>query len=571
MTAEAQADVADAGPAPAPASAPPVDGRSAAPPRLWEILGVALPLTGLVLLLQYLANAYSGSFADDDASHYINGLLIHDYLLRGLGRSPIAYLIWFHSHYPLVGIGHWAPGYYLVEALWMLLVSTSLHGTLVLSALVTVTAALLVYVLLRSRVGRIIAVLGATGFVVSPIIQNGSMELMLDIPVALTCLLATLVYARYLRAGTAGSALLFGLVASAAIMIKGNGAALALVPPFAVLITGRWNLFRRRNFWLPVPVVLVLAGAWYAITYGQVAAGFRYAWGIHYMLVALRANSVLLYYGVGPLVLIFAALGLVDVLRHHRADPTLVALAALLLSVWVFQMIAPAAIQDRYLAPLLAPVFFFAGCGLFLVSQRLARQARSPAILRSVLVAITALSMVPAALSANYLPDNGYFAAARLVRRLVPAKNPVVLVVTPPPGEGAMISALASMDPARPSLFVVRGSRLLGGGGYNNSQYVPRFAHVSQVMAAIDHYGIPLLVFRDDSWVHAWEHIRQVKEAVLREGTRWQVVARTGPAADPVIIMRLLENDQRTVDPRALVRLSGPKALRPQRRRQSGR
>ncbi|MDE2335027.1 MAG: glycosyltransferase family 39 protein [Rhodospirillales bacterium] len=532
-----------------------------APTPLWEVLGLALPLTGLVLLLQYLANAYSGTFADDDASHYINGLLIHDYLLHGLGRSPISYLIWFHSHYPLVGIGHWAPGYYLVEALWMLLVSTSLHGTLVLSALVTTTLALVVYILLRRRVGWLIAMLGAVGLVVSPIIQNGSMELMLDIPVALTSLLAALAYARYLRAGTAGSALLFGVVASAAIMIKGNGAALALVPPIAVLVTGRWNLLRQRNFWLPVPVVLVLAGAWYAITYSQIAAGFRYAWGLHYMLVALRANSAILYHGVGPVVLVFAAMGVFDTLRYRRGDPTWAVLVALLFGVWLFQMIAPAAIQDRYLAPLLAPVFCFAGIGLYRVARRVARRGLLPAVVRPALVAVTALSLVPAALSANRLPDNGYFAAARLVRKLVPAQNPVVLVVTPPPGEGAMISALASIDPARPSLFVVRGSRLLGGGGYNNSQYLPRFSHVQQVIHAIDHYGIPLLVFRDDRRVGAWEHIRQVREAAFREGSRWQIIARTGPAAHPVIIMRLRENDQRVADPRALVRLSGPKAL----------
>lgn len=542
--------------------APSLTERAIAPLGIWEVVGVAAPILGLVMLLQYLANAYSGSFVDDDASHYISGLLIHDYLLHGLGQSPIAFLVWFHSHYPLVGIGHWAPGYYLVEALWMLLVSTNLHGMLVLSALVTTVVATIIYILLRNRSGRLVAILGAVGFVVSPIIQNGSMELMLDIPVALTSLLAALVYGRFLRDESARGSLLFGFVASAAIMIKGNGGALALVPPFAILITGRWDLIRKRNFWLPVPVVLVIAGAWYAVTYSQVAAGFRYAWGIHYMLVALRANSMILYDGVGPFVFALAALGLVGALRYSRADLTLVALAALLFSVWLFQMIAPAAIQDRYLAPLLAPVFVFAGCGLFRLSQMLARHTLSPGVARLALVGAAALSLIPAATSANNLPNKGYFAAARLVRRLVPAGNPVVLVVTPPPGEGAMISALASMDPARPSLFVVRGSRLLGGGGYNTSQYVPRFAHVRQVIAAIDHYGIPLLVFRDDKQPHAWAHIRQVREAALREGARWQVVVRTGPASNPVIIMRLRENNHRKADPRALVRLSGPRALR---------
>jgi hypothetical protein len=536
--------------------------RAVAPAPAWELSAIALAIAGLVVLLQYRAHAYSVSFTDDDASHYINGLLIHDYLLHGLGSSPIAFLARFHSHYPLVGIGHWAPGYYVVEALWMLLVSTSLHGTLVLSALVTTVVALLIYMLLRDQTGRLIAALGAVGFVASPIVQNGSMQLMLDIPVALASLLAALVYARYLRTGSAGSAWLFGLLAGAAIMIKGNGAALALVPPLAILITGRWSLLRRVTFWLPAPVVLVIAGLWYAITYREIAAGFRYAWGLHYTLVALRDNDLILLDGVGPLVLALCAWGIVDMLRHGRDDARLVALAALLFSVWIFQMIVPAAIEGRYLAPLLPAVLIFAGRGLLLLSRLAARHTASPGVARTVLAGITCLSFVPSALSAKQLPDDGYFAAARIVRGLLPADNPAVLVVTPPEGENAMIAALASMDTTRPNLFVIRASRLLGGGGYNNEDYAPRFSDVADIMAAIDRYGVPLLVLREDRRPSGWAHIRQVQAASRREGTQWEVVARTGPVSDPVLIIRLHENDHRVVDAQALERLSAPRALR---------
>lgn len=529
--------------------------------RAWDVPCVALIILVAVVLLQYAANAYSVAFIDDDASHYVSGLLIHDYLRHGLGQSPIPFLIRFYDHYPLVGIGHWAPGYYVVVALWMLLAGISLHGTLVLSALVTTAVATLVYVLLRNRTGHAVALFGALGFVASPIIQNGSMELMLDIPMALMTLLAAMTYARFLRSGTAWSALLFGLLASAAIMIKGNGAALALLPPIAVLVTGRWTLPRDWRFWLPVPIVLVMAGPWYALTYGHIADGFRYAWGLSYALVALRANSVILFQGVGPLVLALAGWGIVDMWRGRRSDPTLAALLSLLVGVWVFQMVAPAAIQDRYLAPLLAPLLVFAGLGVFAASRLIFRGLRSRGLGGAALACVALASMVPSALSANYLPNDGYLAAARAVRQLARPENPTVLVVAPATGESAMISALAAVDPARPSFFVVRGVRLLGGGGYNNDDYVPRFSEVGDVIAAIDRYAIPLLVFRGDRSPRAWAHIGQVREALRREGKEWEIVARAGPADDPVLIVRLHENDHRRTDVRALEKLSAPRGL----------
>src|SRR5579862_7406778 len=161
---------------------------------LLELVGAALLLFGATLCLQYLAGAYVAELQDDDASHYISGALVHDYLMHGGHGSPIAYLRDFHAHYPLVGIGHWPPLYYLIEAVWMVPFGPSRAAMLLLSATVTAATAITIYVVATKYASRIVAGVAAVAFVAAPNVQVGTSELMLDVPVALGCLLAALVY-----------------------------------------------------------------------------------------------------------------------------------------------------------------------------------------------------------------------------------------------------------------------------------------------------------------------------------------------------------------------------------------
>ncbi|WP_428489946.1 hypothetical protein [Rhodopila sp.] len=114
---------------------------------MWRVARVAIAaglLLVLTVILQNHAGAFDAEFSNDDSSHVVSGLLLHDYLTRGLlasggPASPIGFLTSFHSHYPLVGIGHWGPLYYAVEAGWMLAFGTTRSALLLLSAVVTVT------------------------------------------------------------------------------------------------------------------------------------------------------------------------------------------------------------------------------------------------------------------------------------------------------------------------------------------------------------------------------------------------------------------------------------------------
>jgi hypothetical protein len=525
---------------------------------------VVVICAALVVATQLRAGCFSAEFGDDEASHYVSGLLIYDYLRSGLSQGPISYLKWYHSHYPLVGIGHWGPVFYGIEALWMAIFSASRVSVLLLSASLTTATALLIYrygtVHLRLR--RMAAGFAAVAFVISPIAQEGSSAVMLDIPITFCAMLALFAYTRYVLTERWIYSALFGLVAGAAMLIKGNGALLALLPPFAVVFARKWRLILRPSFWASAVIAGVMAAPWYLVTYGQVSAGFRYSWGLDYLRTAVTLNSEILYSAVRPLVLLLAAAGLL--VGWRRTDGAALtgytSAAALLAAVWVFQSVAPAAIQDRYLAPLLPSLFMLAALGVVeaarLVSRWLPGGSRR---LEPLVMALAVLSLLPSALAAERKQQQGFRELAQVVWANRNELNPVVLVVARNSGEAAALAELAMADPARPSLFAVRGSRLLGGGGYNRQDYMPKFADASQVASEINAYNIPLVLYQADPG--GWEHVAQVESIRIGAKVPWQVLGVAGAANAPVTLYKLLQANGRHTDIKRLLELTGPRTL----------
>lgn len=127
--------------------------------------------------------------------------------------------------------------------------------------------------------------------------------------------------------------------------------------------------------------------------------------------------------------------------------------------------------------------------------------------------------------------------------------------------EGPIIAELALRDPHRPSLFAVRGSRLLGGGGYNNTDYAPRFADATAAAAELDRYAIPLVVLRKPGLPDDWAHIDQIEEARRLEPARWQLLYSDQTSSPKTQLYRLVGNDKRVADISALIALSAPHSL----------
>jgi hypothetical protein len=220
-----------------------------------------LPVFALVVLLQWTHGAYRAEFGahPDEAAHYVTGLMVHDYIAAGLPRHPFAYARNYYNHYPKVALGNWPPGFYLIQSAWTLAFSPDRVSVLLLMAFMTGLVALLVIRALAAQLGVAYGVLGGALFIAFPLVQQYSARVMTEVPVALFSLLATLSFARYLRRGRTSDSVIFGLFASAAIMTKGTGLALALVPPLAVLSRAA-STCEAAELWWPVAIVSLLCG-----------------------------------------------------------------------------------------------------------------------------------------------------------------------------------------------------------------------------------------------------------------------------------------------------------------------
>ncbi len=399
---------------------------------------------------------------------------------------------------------------------------------------------------------------------------------MLDVPVAIACLAAAIAFARYLATPRPGWSALFGVPAAIAILTKGNGLALALLPPFALLFSRRFDLLRRLSFWAPLPIVAVLTGPWDILTSGQVEAGFRYHWGFDYSATALWSNPNFVLKSTGPVLAAAAVVGLATVIiKKGEQNALLVSMAALLCAVWTFQSIVPAGIQDRYLIPLFPPLVILAVHGavscvewicslLVRVKQPVGHQLAMASFndRRALLpVALVFATAIPFAMMTTAVPAASFAAPADAVWGARLPTNPVVLLAVPADREGTAVADLAMRDPDRPSLFAVRGSKLLGGGGFNNQDYIPRYNDLNAVSAAIDHYAIPFVLFSTRQGSDEWQHISQIEAIASRLQDRWKPVKSWQDSGLTTILYRIAGNDGKSTDTAALLELSAPRAL----------
>ncbi|MEO6022699.1 MAG: glycosyltransferase family 39 protein [Burkholderiales bacterium] len=519
--------------------------------RLGQVLqNNIFPFTAALLALvaaQFWLGAFDAEMVGDSASHYVSGMFIAD-LLRGGIFHPIERLRDFAAHYPLVGIGHWPPFYYGVEAVWSLVAPFDQRMLLLAAA----TAALVpatIYALLRPRLGVVPAIFGASAIVLCPMVLNEVTTLMLDIPVALGCLAATVSFAQFLRTGRPLPGVLFAIIAATTLMVKGNAGCLVFMPLVAIVVTEKFERLRSPWLWVSIPIVLLLAGPWYLFTHKMVEAGYRGTFGINYALLSLGTDLRAMFFAAGAGVLLAAIGGVWVVFRQRQyLDPLWGTFFALIVSVLVFQAIVPVALEGRYILPALPPLFALAAFGV----------SRLPDYSTPKIVFIIMLVLIlPGMWTVLARPHMGIREATETALREMPSNNRALLVISDPDGEGAAISELVRLRIPSSDVFGVRGVRLLGGGGYNNQDYIPLYRTLDEVAAAIRTYRIPLLLLRNPNRRGQWAHIKQVADLVARDPGRYQLVW----AGKGGMLYKVTESYSMPGDRKLLTELSAPHAL----------
>ncbi|HSJ03138.1 MAG: hypothetical protein ACAI34_00575 [Verrucomicrobium sp.] len=470
---------------------------------MWLLCWTVLFLVALGL--QWRSQAYSSDLGGDpdEAAHAVTSLMVRDYLFQAPGSHPLRFAEDYYERMPKVALGHYPPGFYALAGLWLAplvsIKSLLLLQAVLLASLGTLTAwfaSRVVSLRLGAAVGLLVCL--------APPIQKLTSLVMSDLLLALVCLVAAIAMAKFVERPGKGAALAFGFAAAAAILIKGSGLMLALVPPLVIAFTGQWRVILRPVLWLAPLPVLLFAFPWQLFSYKFTKEGMSG------LTVGRHFQKAFAYYGEAAernvgwpfaiLLGVMLALALVRRLRGQLTGATEASLWALLLAGLVLVFTVPAGMSPRYLVPLIAPAFAVAV--LVVASTGHAAQPKLHGWVGWVAAGTIAVSLW---LTRQVLPtDKNVHGYSHAVQVMSGAEAPVEakqawLVCSDARGEGAVIAA-AAFDPAvrqRRGLRVLRATKELATMDWLGRDYAPAFADDAALLEHLKKQAVTQVVIDD--------------------------------------------------------------------------
>lgn len=507
----------------------------------------------IVVVLQYLKLSYSCELAEnaDEPAHFVTGLMVRDYLASGFHTGPLSYAQNYYLHYPKVAIGHFPPLFYLIEAAWLCLFPASSASLLFLMGSITALVAVVVRESLLKEFGIYVSVIASLAILSVPLVYESSRRLMTEAPMALLVVCAVLAFGDFVDTGRRRSAVLFGLLAAAAMLVKGSGIELALVPPLTLLFTRRFDLLRHPFFWIPALLVALVAGPWYLWVPGaQHETVDRFGTP---MIASWRFTETFhrYWFHLGPVFTGLALIGAADRIRGLRTGSVSAKWAAalsLIVSSYCFR-IAIGVWETRHLITgiVLAGLFIAPGLARVMRSRTF---TRIPARWRLALAGVVAgLAMY---FNYQWIENKTHIGFDNVAQFLVsqPQWNrSAILVASDAIGEGLLVSEIASRE-ARPGHYVMRSTKILGSSGWMGES-VQRNVHTpEEVMRVLDRFPVGILVVDRDAPTALWS--RLLLDSVRRFPDLWEPVpfgpvANDVPSARHPQVFRRIGHESRTV------------------------
>jgi hypothetical protein len=476
-----------------------------------------IALAALLAVLIAILHLASGSAMSelgahpDEAAHFVTGLMVRDYLVHGLHESPLRYADEYYRHYPKIGLGVWPPFFYVIQAAWTLVFPAVPGSILWLMAALELALAMVTAWWLWREMGWAEAVAGAVLLAALPLVQQYGNMVMAEMLSALLMFGAIGFFACYMEEEKWGDAIGFGILAGLAIMTKGTGLALALVPALAIGYTRRFSMLRRPSLWVAAALVIVIAGPWTWHFRNEGRGGWEEpSPSMHFTQAAVAFYSREIIVAVGGMLSLLALAGVVALLLGRGRKPAIaVCSLALVLAVLVFQSITPVGLEARHLMPAMPAMIILAMLGLRAITRRCCPRYRIAAA-----AGLLILVLILPAIFPPTGPQPGYGSIGKAIHLSpfrIPAKRwggfaPVaakamaagpaakMLVASDARGEGMFIADVASRDNDRPAYTVERASKILASSTWSGSGYQSLYQTPAQVRDALQQAGITLVV-----------------------------------------------------------------------------
>jgi hypothetical protein len=520
----------------------------------------------LTCLIQYWIGALPGAFGahPDEGAHYVTGLMIRDFLLSGDYTSPMAYALRYYAHYPAVALGHWPPGFYVIEALWVMVFGPSRVGLLVLDQLFAAVSATLVTRLARERLGWGLSIFAGSLFLIIPVTRSA---IGLTAPEMLMCALvviAAFIYAAYLDAPSVRRGALFGVVAAAAMLVKSNAFLLGLIPPLMLLATRRWALLKTLSFWVPLLVVGIIVGPWQVLTLGSAPPMM----GDGGIVGAVTAGVPTLYnqmiYVFGKVVLPIAAVCVVLAAQQWRSYSTRWrVIIVLAVATVLFHLLIGAGLELRYMITAMPAVVLMVAVLVDVIRRGVG--ARWPLASRVVAVGACAVVIVGCVIPprgwarrTHYNPA-GIDLAAEAVMREIGVQPAAMLVSSQDYKEVAFVAEIAMREPNRPHHYVVRGHKAFASTDWFGKNLEQTTRDETQMAAYLDTVPIRYVVIDTAKGLWPVAHHAMLRHLVETR-PEWQRVPLGGPSTPVTFLLFRRTGDVVAREPRINVTVAGMRA-----------
>lgn len=456
---------------------------STAAPR-WLTHGgmVAVATIAVVVAIQLWAGAYRSErgFYSDESSHFMNGLVLRDYLHDGLGESPLTFAREYYQHYPKIAPFMWPPLFHGLLGVFLLPGWAPMPASIFLLGLFTAWTAWRLYFAVSAFSSAPVAIGAVSLFLVTPSVIALSSSVMVDIVVAAFAFEASVWLGRFAHSRSTRDGALFGVMTALACVAKGNGLS-AIFAAFAMIaFTRDYRLLRQPGLYVAAAIVLVVAAPPLYVAYRLDAPLGDFS-PLTWPLVASRVGFYArhMWNQLGSLTLLLAAVGGVVAWSqqrewiHEPARHQAAALAAMTIGAFVFHLVSPHTLSNgRYITLAIAPVLGLAALGVMGATRCMRKRFVRWSLQLTVFVVI-AVTQVLSHPTLAAQPPLGYRSAFKFLDVSAGLANRRVLVVSDEFGEGAGVAEAAALG-LRPRPMILRGSKVLASDDWMGNDFVIR-------------------------------------------------------------------------------------------------
>lgn len=505
----------------------------------WRTACIALMLVGEIIFFQWLDGAYANGFGGhpDEAAHFVSSLMVRDYMGQIGAMRPLEFAKSYYLHYPKVAIGNWPPMMYALCGIWFFVFGATRTAALAFMALLVAAEAATIYALGRKLMSPFAGLFAAMLFVALPLVRESSAMLMTEHLVTLLILVSAIQFARFAETRATRDALLFGALATAAILTRGSAWSLMLVPPVVILLTRDWRLLLNWRLRLSALPVLLLCVPWYLYAKGMsngAMVGIDPNAPLAFFTSAMVAFPVFIGRAAGPLLCLLAAFGVwrIWAVRARPAPHYWAALFALIIGILLIQTIVPASIEQRFMVQLLPSFLLFAAAGAnWLIEKFMPVEEALHRKVAAAWLGMAALAVLTTFGTTDRIRNRGYGAVALALQQGAHGVNtPVILLSSDPVGEGSVIAEIAAANIAS-SPVCLRGSKILVDEDWLGRGAKDRFHTEAELQTMLDSISVDAVMV-DEAIVEQW---RRPYHALLSKLLRADPVRWRLAAAFPVV------------------------------------